>query len=115
MKNMIFSTIAAAALLVFSGCSSHEVSIAPVQPQKYEVLGKAEGNGNGSLGLLGTAYYFIPMGLNSRTESAYNSALQSVPNSTGLVNVTYKEDWFWWIIGTNRSVTITGDAIREVK
>jgi len=24
-----------------------------------------------------------------------------------------QEDWFWWLIGTARCVTITGDAIKE--
>ena len=55
------------------------------------------------------------MGLNSRSERAYDEAVQSVPNATGLINVTYKENWFWWVIGTNRTVTVTGDAIREIK
>ena len=58
---------------------------------------------------------FIPMGLNSRTERAYENALASVPGSTGLMNITYQEDWFWWVLGTGRTVTITGDAIKEVK
>lgn len=116
MKNRVLSTIAiSATLALLSGCSSHSVAIAPTQPVKYEVLGKAEGTGSGSLGLLATAYNFIPMGLNSRTQRAYENALQSVPGATGLINVTYKEDWFWWIVGTARNVTITGDAIREIK
>ncbi len=95
--------------------SGKEVTIEKAPPEKYEVLGKATGSASGSLGIAGTAYYFIPMGLNSRTERAYVEAVQSVPNATGLINVTYSEDWFWWVIGTNRTVTVTGDAIREIK
>ena len=95
--------------------SGKEVTIEKAPPEKYEVLGKATGSASGSLGIAGTAYYFIPMGLNSRTERAYVEAVQSVPNATGLINVTYSEDWFWWVLGTNRTVTITGDAIREIK
>ena len=64
---------------------------------------------------MATAYYFIPLGLNDRTQRAYADAISSVPGATGLINVTYSEDWYWWLIGTNRSVTITGDAIREIK
>jgi hypothetical protein len=106
---------AAVTLLILSGCSSHNVTIAPQQPKKYEVLGKAEGSASGSLGVLSTAYYFIPMGLNSRTERAYKNAIESAPGATGLVNVTYQEDWLWWLIGTSKDVTIKGDAIREIK
>jgi hypothetical protein len=102
-------------MLFLAGCSSHQVSIEKAPPEKYESLGKAEGSGSGSLGLAGTAYYFIPMGLNSRSEKAYDNAVASAHGATGLMNVTYQEDWFWWILGTARTVTISGDAIKEVK
>ena len=116
MKKMILPTMAIFSVLtLLSGCSSHNVAIAPVQPEKYEVLGKAEGTGSGSLGLVSTAYNFVPMGLNSRSQRAYDNAVQSVPGATGLINVTYQEDWMWWLIGTARNVTIKGDAIREIK
>lgn len=102
-------------LIIFSGCSSHQVSIEKAPPAKYEKLGEAKGDASGSLGLAATAYYFIPMGLNSRSERAYENALESVPGATGLINVTYQEDWMWWVLGTARTVKITGDAIKEVK
>ena len=101
--------------VLFAGCSSHNVTIAPKVPKNYEVLGKAEGSASGSLGILSTAYNFIPMGLNSRTARAYNNAIESVPGATGLINVTYKENWFWWVIGTAKNVTISGDAIKEIE
>lgn len=104
-----------AGLMLLSGCSSHQVSIEKAPPAKYEKLGEAKGEGSGSLGLAATAYYFIPMGLNSRSERAYENALESVPGATGLMNVTYQEDWMWWILGTVRTVKISGDAIKEVK
>lgn len=110
---VLFASVAG--LMVFSGCSSHQVNIEKAPPVKYETLGKAKGEGTGSLGLAGTAYYFIPMGLNSRSQKAYDNAVASVPAATGLMNVTYQEDWFWWILGTGRTVTISGDAIKEVK
>jgi hypothetical protein len=114
-KEILTTTFTALSLLIFSGCSSKEVTIENKQPAKYEVLGKAKGTGSGSLAALGTAYYFIPLGLNDRQERAYADAIRSVPGATGLINVTYSEDWFWWVIGTNRTVTVTGDAIREIK
>jgi hypothetical protein len=110
---VLFASVAG--LMMFSGCSSHQVMIEKAPPAKYEKIGAAKGEGTGSLGLAATAYYFIPMGLNSRSEKAYDRALESVPGATGIMNVTYQEDWFWWLLGTGRTVTITGDAIKEVK
>ncbi|MFT3736310.1 MAG: hypothetical protein QM776_15030 [Rhodocyclaceae bacterium] len=98
-----------------SACSSGLVLVSPQQPVKYQVIGKTEGRGCGSLGLLGTAYYFVPMGLNERVDGAYQDALQKVPGATGLVNVEIRENWFWWVIGTVRCTYISGDAIKEVK
>ena len=115
MKKIVLMTASVLTLALLSGCSSHDVTIAPKQPQNYEVLGKAEGSATGSLGLLATAYNFVPMGLNTRTQKAYANALESVPGSTGLINVTYQEDWLWWVLGTARTVTIKGDAIKEIK
>jgi hypothetical protein len=103
-------------LVVFlGGCASNFTMIAPTPPQKYEKLGKATGTASGALGMLATAYYFIPLGLNSRVEQAYEEALKSVPGATALIDVTIQESWFWWVLGTSRTVTITGEAIREVK
>ncbi len=102
------------ALGVLPGCAGVSTTIAPPTPARYEVLARAEGKACGSLGIFSTAYYFIPMVLNSRVERAYRRALASVPGATGLVNISFQEDWYWWVIGTARCVTISGDAIREV-
>jgi hypothetical protein len=102
-------------LISLSGCASQYTTISPKPPEKYEILGHAEGSATGHLGVLGTAYYFVPMGLNSRVQNAYGNALKSVPGATGLVNVTLQESWYWWFIATARTTTISGDAIREVK
>jgi len=97
------------------GCASGLTNIAPKPPEKFERLGQATGKSTGFLGVLGTAYYFIPIGLNERVDGAYNKALASVPGATGLVDVSYEESWTWIVIGTLRNVTITGEAIREVR
>jgi len=57
-------------------------------------------------------YNFIPIGLNSRVETAYNRALQKKPGATALVDVTVQENWFWWVVGTARCVTVTGEAVQ---
>lgn len=114
MKSKMLKILSIASLgIVFIGCSGKEVVLEQVPPKNYEVIGQAKGTGNGSLGVIATAYNFIPMGLNTRVESAYDDALNSVEGASGLINVTLQEDWFWWLIGTNRKVTITGDAIKE--
>src|SRR2546423_1633664 len=64
------------------------------------------------IGFLATAYNFVPLMLNSRVERAYQRAVASVPGATGLVNVTYKEDWYWFVLGSARCVTVRGEAIR---
>ncbi len=97
-----------------AGCASGFTTIAHTPPEHYEKLGPATGKATGSLGVVGAAYYAIPMGLNTRVERAYADALQSVPGATSLIDVTLEEDWFWWVIGTGRTVTVTGEAIREI-
>ena len=98
--------------VLIAACASEPFNVAPRPPEKFEKLGAASGEACGSLLILATAYYFIPVQLNSRVERAYARAVESVPGATGLVNVTMKEDWFWWLIGTARCVTLTGEAIR---
>ncbi len=97
---------------VLAGCASDLTMIAPRPPDQFEKLGRAAGRACGSMLILSTAYNFIPVMLNSRVERAYNRALDSVPGATALVNVSMKESWFWWVIGSTRCVTITGEAIR---
>ena len=109
-RRTIFALIAGG---VLGGCASTAYNVAPLPPTNYQVLGKATGKACGSLGIVSTAYYVIPIGLNSRVEGAYQEALKSVPGATSLINVQMQEDWFWWLIGTARCVTITGDAIKE--
>ncbi len=114
-RGNIYLIIACLALCFFlSGCSSQTILIAPTPPKKFERLGHASGKATGAIGVFLPAYYFIPMGLNSRIERAYADALRSVPGSTALINVTYEESWFWFVLGTSRTVTISGEAIREL-
>ena len=101
-------------LIILSGCASDFKNIAPLPPEKYEKLGQATGTACGSLvsPLGGTAYYFLPIMLNSRVDRAYEEALQSTKGAKSLINVTIDEYWLWWVLGTARCVTITGEAIK---
>jgi len=112
MKTRVITVVGLFILLVLSGCSSGLTRVAPQPPDDYQRLGRAEGSACGALGILGTAYYFIPMGLNSRVDRAYADAVQSVPGATALVDVELQENWYWWVIGTSRCVTIRGEAVR---
>lgn len=98
--------------MVLGACASGFTKVSPTPPTNYENLGPTTGSACGSLGILATAYYVIPMGLNSRVENAYIDALNKVPGAKSLVNVTMQENWFWWLIGTARCVTVSGDAIK---
>ena len=101
-------------LLFLAGCSSKFTTIQTAPPEKYEKLGSVSGTATGSLGAVSTAYYVLPMGLNSRVDRAYKNALSKAPGATSLIDVTYDEFWFWWVIGTGRTVTISGEAIKEI-
>ncbi|WP_020589152.1 hypothetical protein [Desulfobacter curvatus] len=112
---VFYVTIILSSFLFLTGCASKFELIAPEPPVKYEKLGKVSGSATGSLGVAGTAYYVVPMALNSRVNRAYEDALSKSPGATSLIDVTYEESWFWWILGTARTVTISGEAIKEVK
>jgi hypothetical protein len=94
------------------GCASELTTVVPRLPEKFEPLGRASGTACGSMLIDGTAYNFLPVMLNSRVERAYQKALESVPGSTALKDVRLEENWFWWVIGTARCTTITGEAIK---
>ncbi len=98
--------------LLLAACASDFTTVMPVPPERYQNLGPASGSACGAILLLSTSTNFIPAGLNSRIERAYADALKSVPGATALVNVTLEESWFWFILGTMRCVTITGEGIR---
>lgn len=110
---IILLTVAVVVFLV-QGCGTTPVNIAPMPPDKYEKLGLVSGEACGSLGIMTPLLYFIPMGLNSRVERAYQRAINSAPGATGLINVEMKDDWFWWLIALTRCTTITGEAIKAV-
>lgn len=112
MTTPLYRTLLLAGLL--AGCASKPINVAPLPPARYQVLGQAEGKGCGSLGLVASLYYFVPIGLNERVADAYQDALASVPGATSLINVSVVEHWDWWLIATRRCVTVTGDAIKEL-
>lgn len=107
------------ACMTATGCASPYKTVLPTPPDHYQKLGAAKGNACGSMMIL-APYYFIPVvelpfiggSLNERVENAYRKAIDSVPGATALLNVTMQEKWYWWVLGSTKCVTITGEAIR---
>jgi len=112
LKRCFTATAPLLAAMVLGACASGFTKVSPTPSDGYQSLGPTTGKACGSMGIVATAYYAIPMGLNSRVENAYIDALNKVPGATSLTNVTMQEDWFWWLIGTARCVTLTGEAIK---
>lgn len=102
----------AALSLTLAACTSTPTTITSTPSNGMTSLGQTEGKACGSMLLLQTSLSFIPVGLNSRVQTAYDRALQKKPGATSLVNVTVQEDWFWWVIGTARCVTVKGEAMK---
>lgn len=102
--------------LSLTSCASKYETIYKTPPAKYENLGRVSGSASGALGFLIPPLSTIPLGpLNSRTARAYENALSKAPGATSLINVTYQESWTWWLFITSRTLTISGDAIKEIK
>ncbi len=108
------------AFMAATGCASTYKTVLPTPPDDYQKLGEAKGKACGSMMILATTFNFIPVvelpflggKLNERVENAYQNAIDSVPGATALLNVTMQENWFWWVLGSTKCVTITGEAIR---
>lgn len=112
MKRLISSVLLAGLISLACGCTSGRTLLTHAPTDNYQRLGPVAGKACGSLGVFATAYYFIPMGLNSRYERAYSDAIAKAPGATGLIDVTLREDWYWWFVGTARCVTLNGEAIK---
>ncbi len=106
------SNFVSAAMLAcaVAGCETVPFNVAPAPPAQYRALGPATGQACGFMGL--GPYTFLPIDLDDRVPRAYAAAVAAVPGATGLVNVTLREDWQWFVLVTRRCVTIQGEAIQ---
>lgn len=94
-------------LTLASGCTSNPMMVVPKPPANPTRLGHVEGRASGSQFL-----ELFPIGTNSRTRRAYERALAQRPDAKALMDVTLQEDWIWYYLGTVRTVTITGEAVK---
>ena len=107
------------ACITAAGCASSHKIVLPTTPDHYQTLGEAKGKACGSMVIL-APYNFIPAielpffdgNLNKRVANAYQNAVDSVSGATALMNVTLQENWYWWLLGSTKCITITGVSIR---
>lgn len=99
-------------ILMTLNCSSGQVIVSQELKNPTIVNPQVTGEACGFIGLLATAYYFVPIEFNSRVERAYSDALGKAPGATGLRNVTITETWSWIVVGTMKCYEVSGEAIR---
>ncbi len=99
-------------VIAITACASRFTQVSSIPTLQQERLGPATGSACGVLLVATPPANFIPISLNSRVARAYRSALSTVPSSTGLIDVTMEDSWYWWILGTTRCTTISGVAVK---
>lgn len=114
MKNKLMLRITFAVLLISfgAGCSSRLEVIVDSPKVGQESLGFVSGDACGALILGHPALAVIPIALNGRIYRARQEALKKAPGATRLIDVSIDESWFWWILGTSRCTTVSGEAVR---
>lgn len=111
-RHLLRSTLAGFVILATAGCSSGLTTVARSAPTEYESLGITQATACGSELFGGVLTNFIPAGMNSRLDRAYTKALNKKPGASKLRSVSISEHWFFWLLGSTRCITITGEALR---
>lgn len=76
-------------LALMTGCISGFTNVAPKSVSQCQVLGPTEGTGCGSLGIVATAYYFIPLG----TVVEVGLSVKNTSGQWAYVRSADKEGW----------------------
>jgi len=100
------------ALVASSACASGWVDLSPTPPAGYANLGPAEGEACATYLLALPWHQFFAFGAGDRLLRAREAAIASVPDATGLVDVTLQERWAYWLLFSRRCALVRGDAIR---
>jgi len=110
MLNKFFKTLAIISPIILSACShisgGISASTVPLSPGSYDELGKVEGN-DCSYALLG----MIPLSDGNETKDALEDALDIIPDTKALVQVTsdtYSQHWILW---SNTCTQVYGTAV----
>jgi len=102
----------ALALAASSACSSGWVDLSPAPPARYTNLGPAEGEACATYALPLPWHQLFAFGANDRLSRARDAAIASVPDATGLLDVTLQENWMWWGLFSRRCAVVRGQAFR---
>jgi len=104
--------LAALALASSTGCSSGWVDLSPLPPATYEKLGPAEGEACATSLLALPWHQVLEYGGTDRLERARAAAVASVPDATGLLDVSLQERWAYWVLFSQRCAIVRGEAFR---
>ena len=97
-----------------AACESPYVTIAPDVGADATRLASSEGTATSHLLLAYFIYApFVPWGWDERQQTAYGSAVADVQGATALEHVTIEENWYYWVVGTSRRLTVRGDAVKR--
>jgi hypothetical protein len=103
-------------LLGMTACATDYVIVAPDVGAATKRLAPAEGSASSHLALAYPPWLpflcFVPWGWDDRAPTAYGAAVAAVPGATALGEVTIQEDWNWWLLGTSRTLTVRGLAVK---
>lgn len=78
----------------------------PIRPGET-AIGQAEGKGTGIM-----LFQIIPIGQNTRGQTAYDRALASVPGAKRIADLKITESWFWAYVLNGYTTTIQGTAVK---
>jgi hypothetical protein len=112
VRVLIKRTLLSLALAASSACSSGWVDLSPTPPAGYMNLGPAEGEACATYLLALPWHQVFAFGAAERLQRARDAAIASVPDATGLVDVTLQERWAYWLLFSRRCAVVRGDAIR---
>ncbi len=88
------------------GCAGQYVKVAPAMKEPRTEVGPTMGSACGFL-----LFDFIPLGVNDRTERAYDSALSRV-QATALINTFVIDRWYYAVVGVVHCTDVHGIAVR---
>lgn len=111
-KRWGWTAMTALVLAVLTGCTSSRGMVAACPPAKAQKIAHVEARCSGAHLLCVPPAYVIPIGWNTCTKRAYQKALAQAPGATALTDVSIQENWFWFLFGTMRTVTVSGEAVK---
>ena len=96
-------------VVLLTGCSSDPLNFRKCDMTNATVLGESEGSAAGIM-----LFQFIPIGQNSRFDSAYQEAITK-RGGTCLTDPVIEERWFWAWVLNGYIFKVKGTVVKEVK